>query len=210
MSEKKLRLIMSFVGVIMTGVCVGVFQFTVLGTDPFTCFITAFANIFDTAFSICYTFVVAVLLIAVFILHKRYIGIATVINLFGIGIVADITRSILEYFITSPSMTFRIILLIVNVIVLSLASSLYFTADLGVSGYDAMALMAANEYKIAQFRICRITTDFICVTVGWFNSADIGIGTLITAFFMGPIIQFFNENFSEPLLKSKRNVRRLK
>lgn len=210
MTEKKLRLIMAIVGVCITGITVGIFQFLILGTDPCTSGITAVANITGQRYSIAYPLVIGVLLVIVFLLQRHYIGIATIINLFGIGIIADLTRATMEYFIIDPTMTFRIVLLVVNVIILSWASSLYFTADLGVSAYDAIALMAANEYKIAQFRVCRVTTDLFCVIVGFIFGADIGIGTVITAFCMGPIVQFFNENFSEPLLKSKRKIRNLK
>ncbi len=210
MTEKKLRILMAFVGIFMTGICVGVFQFLVLGLDPFTSFVTAFVNIFGVRFSITYMAVIFIMLIAVFLLQKKYIGIATFMNLFLVGIMADATRAVMEFLITSPSMTVRIILMVVNVVLLSFAASLYFTANLGVSAYDAIALMAANDYKITQFRFCRITTDFICVLVGFIFGADIGVGTVITAFCMGPIIQFFNENFSEPLLKSKTKVRHLK
>ena len=210
MSEKKFRILMVFVGMTLTGICVGIFQFLVLGLDPFTSFVTAFVNIFGVRFSITYMAVICVMLIIVFLLQKKYIGITTFLNLFLIGIMADITRAIMEYLITSPSMTFRIILMIINVVALSFAASLYFTANLGVSAYDAIALMAANDYKITQFRFCRIATDLICVATGFTFGADIGVGTIITAFCMGPIIQFFNENFSEPLLNAKRNARHLR
>ncbi|MBR1396136.1 MAG: Tat pathway signal sequence [Selenomonadaceae bacterium] len=210
MSEKKLRIIMALVGVILTGVCVGIFQTVLLGADPFTCFVTGIANIFNSTYSTWYVIIIGLLLVVVFILQRRYIGIATIINLFGIGFMADFTHWIMSNLIVNPSMTFRLILLIVNIIILSAAASLYFTADLGVSAYDAIALMAANDYKVAAFRVCRITTDLICVIVGWIYAADIGLGTVITAFMMGPIIQWFNENVSEPLLKSKRRTRQLR
>ncbi len=210
MTERNFRILMVFVGMTLTGICVGIFQFLVLGLDPFTSFVTAFVNIFGVRFSITYMAVICVMLVIVFLLQKKYIGITTFLNLFLIGIMADITRAIMEYLITSPSMTFRIILMIINVVALSFAASLYFTANLGVSAYDAIALMAANDYKITQFRFCRIATDLICVATGFTFGADIGVGTIITAFCMGPIIQFFNENFSEPLLNAKRNARHLR
>ncbi len=31
-----------------------------------------------------------------------------------------------------------------------------------------------------------------------------GIGTIITAFFMGPLIEFFNEKVARPFLKGKK------
>jgi uncharacterized membrane protein YczE len=106
----------------------------------------------------------------------------------------------------------RIVLLAAAIILLCLSSSLYFTADLGVSTYDAVALIWSQRQKRIPFSICRISTDLICVVLGvllcrlagmsWAEVAgSVGIGTVITAFFMGPLITWFNRNVSDPLLK---------
>ena len=80
------------------------------------------------------------------------------------------------------------------------AASVYFTADLGVSAYDAFSLIAANKYKLAAFRLCRIASDSVCVLIGFICHVTIGVGTIITALFMGPVVQWFNTNVSEPFL----------
>ena len=187
MTDKKLRIAMSLVGVTLTGASVGIFQAAALGTDPATCFVTALA-----------------LLVVVFFTKRHYIGLATLLSLGLIGITADTTRALIESVIINPSMTCRVALMAAAVLLLSFASSLYFTADMGVSSYDALALMASKDYHVAAFRVCRVTTDLFCVIVGSQGGADIGAGTVITAFMMGPFVQWFNEHFSEPLLKSKR------
>ena len=204
MTDKKIRILMSLVGVNLTGVSVGIFQAAALGTDPATCFVTALANFFNSTYAICFTLFTAALLVVVFFMKRHYIGLATLLSLCLIGIMADTTRALIESMITNPTLTSRIFLMAFAVVLLSFASSLYFTADMGVSSYDALAIMASKDYNLAAFRVCRVTTDLFCVIVGSLNGADIGAGTVITAFMMGPFVQWFNENFSEPLLKSKQ------
>lgn len=91
------------------------------------------------------------------------------------------------------------------------------TADLGVSTYDAVALVLCNKYKIVRFAIIRICTDLVCVILGviLFLSAGntvssvptvAGIGTIITAFFMGPLIEFFNQKIARPLIAEKTSA----
>ena len=46
----------------------------------------------------------------------------------------------------------------------------------------------------------RIGCDLICVIIGALCGLLPGLGTLVTAFFMGPLIDFFNRKFSRPLL----------
>ena len=200
MKQKKLRVGMAIAGVLLSGLCVGIFQKIALGTDPFTCFVTGIANLFGSVYSTYYVILTGILLLIIFFVHRAYIGLATIINLLGIGVMADWMRCFLDVLMPAPGMEIRLILLVVNVALASFAASLYFTADLGVSAYDAVALAAANPYGWADFRYCRITTDILCVMVGFFYAADIGIGTVLTAFMMGPIIQWFNVNLSEPLL----------
>jgi len=88
-----------------------------------------------------------------------------------------------------------------------LAGSLYFTADLGVSTYDIWALVLDKRTRF-PFRFLRIATDLLCVGTGFallgFRTAGvIGVGTIITAFFMGPLIDFFNRKVSRPMLYGK-------
>ena len=40
------------------------------------------------------------------------------------------------------------------------------TADLGVSTYDAVAIVMSNKWKWGKFKYVRIATDFVCVFLG--------------------------------------------
>ena len=90
-------------------------------------------------------------------------------------------------------------MLIVGVVVLCFASSLYMTSDLGVSVYDAIPIIISKRTG-KPFKFMRIGCDLICVIIGALCGLLPGLGTLVTAFFMGPLIDFFNRKFSRPLL----------
>ena len=49
---------------------------------------------------------------------------------------------------------------------------MYFTADLGVSTYDAVTLIL-TERKLGKFRYLRITTDVICVIAVSYTHLDV-------------------------------------
>ena len=49
-----------------------------------------------------------------------------------------------------------------------------------------------------------MSTDLICVVIGGLLGAAVGIGTVLTAFCMGPVIQFFNDHISSPLRYGKK------
>ena len=72
------------------------------------------------------------------------------------------------------------------------------------SGPALSSLAATRSAKKGwAFRVVRIATDFICVLTGGLLGATVGIGTVLTAFCMGPVIQFFNEKISMPLRYGK-------
>ena len=100
---------------------------------------------------------------------------------------------------------------VAGIVVLCIGSALYMTADLGVSTYDAVAIVMSKKWKWGQFRYVRICTDLACVLLGGLMiylasgsagevAASVGVGTIVTAFFMGPLIEFFNEKIARPIL----------
>ena len=48
--------------------------------------------------------------------------------------------------------------LLAGIIVICFGSALYMTADLGVSTYDAVAIVLSGKWKLAPFQYCRIAT----------------------------------------------------
>ena len=202
MDEFKKRLIMCISGVFLSGVAAGIFGFTAFGMDPFQVFAHGLWGLTPLSYGTFYVMLNGVLLAFMFFFNRRMIGLGTIINLFLLGYVVEYTDLILGRVFPSPSVLLRIVLMIFALVLSSLAASLYFVAEMGVSAYDWIALTISDKKRWA-FRVVRIATDFICVLTGGLLGATVGIGTVLTAFCMGPIIQFFNENVSMPLRYGK-------
>lgn len=202
----KLRLVMTTAGVILCAIAIAFFKCSSFGVDPFQCFAQGSWGRFmsNVSYGIYYMVFSLILLVVDFFLDKHYIGVATFVNLFLTGYVVDFGQKVINSVCPQPTLMQRIIMLIVAVVLLCFASSLYMTSDLGVSVYDAIPIIISNRSK-KPFRFCRIGCDLICVVIGTLCGLMPGIGTLITAFFMGPLIEVFNNNFSRPLLYGKEN-----
>ena len=97
------------------------------------------------------------------------------------------------------SMLISTVMLVVGLVLMCFSASLYFTADLGVSTYDFVALYISKIQKKVPFRFVRISTDAVCVTAGFLMGSVPGVGTLITACFMGPLISWFDRTVSVPM-----------
>ena len=204
MSEKVKRILMTVFGVSICGISVGFFSYSDLGMDPFQVLAHGLWGLTNMGFGTFYVIINAVMLVVIFFVNKRKIGLGTLINLFLIGYISEFSEYVLSKLVPTPSFAGRLIILAVAVVVMCLASALYFTADLGVSTYDAVALTIDERTpEKIQFRFIRIGTDLICVIIGGLLGATVGIGTIITAFFMGPLIAFFNKTVAQPMLYGK-------
>ena len=197
------RIAMSFSGIVISGVSVGMIKVSNLGTDPFQVLVAGLDAVTPLPFGVTYAAICAILLIAMFFLGRRYIGVGTLLNLFFLGYIVEFSQGILNRLLPAPSLLIRLLLLLAAVVILCYASALYITADLGVSTYDVWALLLAEKTR-GPFRLIRIGTDLVCVIVGWLLGGTVGVGTLVTAFCMGPLIDFFNRKAARPMLYGKR------
>lgn len=212
LKKNRRRIMMSLCGVIICAVSVGVFKLAALGVDPFQSFMAGLDAMISIEFGTLYVIVNAILLLFSLIVDRHNIGIATFINLFLLGYITQFTYDLLQKLIPDPSMIVRILCLAIGIVVICFGSALYMTADLGVSTYDAVAIVMSSKWKLGKFKYIRICTDLVCVVIGCIlfvlagNAIGkiptiAGVGTIITAFFMGPLIDFFNEKFAKPLLR---------
>ena len=203
------RILMALAGMAIAGLAVGFFKRAFFGVDPFQCFCNGINQVVPIGFGTLYMLINAVLLVIDFFLDRHYIGISTFINLFLVGYAAEFSENCLAAWFGAPGMPLRILFLVIGIVVSCIAAALYYTADLGVSTYDAIPLHIADTKpkvfgKTIPFRAVRIFTDLVCVTVGFALGFLPGIGTIITALFMGPLITFFKRTMSDPLLNRKR------
>lgn len=208
------RVAMSLCGVIICAIAVGVFKLAAFGVDPFQSLMSGLDKLIPIEFGTLYVIVNVVLLIFSLVANRHAIGIATFINLFLLGYITQFTYEFLQTVFVAPSVAFRLVCLAVAIVVICFGSALYMTADLGVSTYDAVAITMAYKWKMGKFQHIRIATDFVCVALGvvcflmgggtWRSVPTIaGFATIITAFFMGPLINLFNIKIAQPLLKNE-------
>lgn len=208
------RILMSVFGVLICGIAVGFFKRAMFGVDPFQSFMAGLHNVIPINFGTLYVIVNVIMLLFSLIFDRHYIGLATFINLFLIGYIAEFSLKTLESFFPDLSLLGRSVCLIIGILIICIAASFYMTADIGVSTYDAVALIITNTWHIGKFKYVRIITDCVCVALGvalYFLSgapvsgigAVIGAGTIITAFFMGPLVDLFANKLAKPFLYGK-------
>lgn len=215
MENKGKRILMSAVGVLICGISVGFFKRAAFGVDPFQSFMSGLDALIPIEFGTLYVIANICLLLFSLVADRHYIGLATIINLAFLGYVAQYSHEFLLAQFPNLGVIGRAAFLLIGIVVMCFASAFYFEADLGVSTYDAVALIITKTWKIGKFQYVRIICDLVCVVLGAILflfaggklaeiPAIIGVGTIITAFFMGPLIEFFRVHAAEPFLHGKK------
>ena len=200
------RIWMAALGILLTGVSIGFFRRSMFGVDPYQCFANGLANVIPIRFGTLYMLVNLIQLAIVFFLNRRYIGISMLMNLFLLGYIVEFSDNLLARLFGELQLPSRILFLIIGVVVTCIAAALYYSADLGVSTYDAIPLHIASRRprlfgRTLPFKVVRVISDLICTLVGVALGARAGIGTVVTALFMGPLIAFFRRTLSDPLVR---------
>lgn len=207
-----LRVAVTIIGVLICGIAVGFSRYAAFGVDPFTVLMSGLDALIPIRYGTLYVIVNAVLLIFSVIFDRHYIGLGTIINLFFLGYVTEFTHMILVSLFPTPYIGLRIAALVIGILLICISLALYMTADLGVSTYDAVALIIVNTWHIGKFSYMRIITDVVVIIAGvvcyLFTGSPIagitaflGIGTIITAFFMGPLVEFISEKYVKKLFR---------
>lgn len=205
------KIIMSLIGVILCGIGVGIIKASFLGVDPYQTLTTGLDFCLPLSFGTIYLIVTGLLFIFMFFGDKHYIGFNTFINLFFLGYIAEYTQKFVMWIFSEPLLIVKGGIFAVGFIILCLSASLYITADMGVSTYDSVALIVCETWHKGKFKYVRILSDLTCVVLGsliiLLSGGKIndllkivGLGTILTAFFMGPVIELFNKYISRPIL----------
>lgn len=211
-SDRLRRIIMTVAGVSASGIAVGFFNYSAFGMDPFQVLAHGLWNLTSLSYGTFYTIFSLILFIFVLITDRKKIGLGTIINMFLLGYITEFFSWLLALLFPEGGLFLRLLMLVIGITIMCLAAALYFTANMGVSVYDAVALCLSERTPI-KFQFCRIGSDVICVAVGFFFGAQVGLGTIITMFFTGPLIHFFQETLAIPLIRGRNpathNIRKL-
>ncbi len=192
-----------FLSIFLMGFAVSVFSYSGMGVDPFTALNMSISEKLGVSFGLFQMCMNGIILVAVAFTSKKLINLGTIVNMVGVGYVCEFFTETYEQFLpTELSFATQLVFMTLGVFLLSLSASLYFNCNLGVSPYDALGFVMEDSIKL-KYKWSRVITDLVCTAVAFALGGPIGIGTVVTAFFMGPVIAFCDTRISEKMLKAR-------
>jgi uncharacterized protein len=116
-------------------------------------------------------------------------GVGTVANAVLVGVFIQLLTSIDA--ITNlghDSLGLRVVLLLAGIVLIGPASAFYIGADLGAGPRDTLMLVGARRTRF-RVGIVRATLEICALAVGIALGGTFGVGTVLFAFLIGPIIE---------------------
>ena len=188
------------VGIFILSFGLVLFKLSLMGNGPSTSMVIAIADRISMDFGLFMVLSNCLFFAVEIVWSRSLIGVGTFVNWFLVGPLASLyERCIRSVWDVPESFPARIALMAVGILVLSLASSLYQTSDVGIAPYDALSITISRKTGW-QYFWCRILTDGTCVLIAWLLGGIVGIGTLVCAFGLGPFVQFFSHHIARPLI----------
>lgn len=196
------RTIIMLLAVTVMGIGVGIFVRAAMGSDPYSTLNLGVGAKLGLSFGAWQAIMNIILLAVVVFFDRSKLGLGTLGNMFVIGFVADIVGGVFKTVLPTEvelGIPARLLMTLFGVALMLLGCSFYVTSDLGMSPYDAISYIVPTRTKI-PFRWWRIFTDVLCVAIGFFCGAAVGVGTLIMAFGTGPLLPIFNRYIAAPVV----------
>lgn len=182
------RCLVVILGLCISGVGIGLYLFARLGMDPASVFELGVGSVLHVSYGTASALLNIVILAVVFLIDRRYVNVASIFAIFLLGYTGQATAWMLEAtFGPVENLLLRGVVLIVAVGVMALGIPIYIRAKLGVGAIDLLSEIISDRSGW-NYRWVRIAGDTTFVVVGWFLGGTVGIGTLIAAFGLGPIV----------------------
>jgi uncharacterized membrane protein YczE len=189
------RLIQLFLGLSLYGLSIALIIRADLGLDPWDVLSQGVFERFAEPAGLGFGMVVNLIGMAVLLLWiplRQKPGIGTIANVLVIGSVAGLA---LRYIPADPVLPVRSLFLATGIVLNGVASGAYIGAGLGPGPRDGLmtGLVARTGWPI---KAVRTAIELTVVVAGWALGGSVGVGTILYALAIGPLVQIFLPAFT--------------
>jgi uncharacterized membrane protein YczE len=188
------RLVQLMLGLWLYGASMAMMVESQLGLDPWDVFHEGAAGGLPLTFGTVVILTgLGVLLLWVPLRQKP--GFGTVANVVVIGVASDVTLAMLD---RPDGVAARAFLLVAGVVLNGLAGALYIGAQLGPGPRDGLmtGLVRRTGWSV---RLVRTSLEVAVLAVGFVLGGTVGLGTVLYALAIGPLLQLFLPHLVVPL-----------
>lgn len=180
------RLSQLFVGLTLFGASTAMMVRSGLGLNPWTVFHAGAAQQLPLSIGTV-VILTGVLVLTLWIPLRQVPGIGTVANTLWLGVALDLTLRVLP---PVHGLALQAPLLVTGIVLNGLAGALYIGSQLGAGPRDGLMTGLAHRTG-GSLRVVRTAIEVSVLALGWVLGGTVGIGTVLFALAIGPLVQRF-------------------
>lgn len=184
-AELRVRLPRMLLGLLVLGTGVALTIEARLGVSPYDVLHQGLAEVTGLSFGVVVVLFGLVILVLWIPLGQRF-GIGTLINTLTVGFIVDLWLQLVD---RPEDLALRWGMLLVGVVITALGIGLYIGAGLGPGPRDG--LMTGLAAKGLPLWAVRTGLELLALVAGWALGGDVGVGTVLFAFAIGPLGHWF-------------------
>jgi uncharacterized membrane protein YczE len=188
------RLVQLVLGLWLYGASMAMMVESQLGLDPWDVFHEGVAGGLPLTFGTV-VILTGVGVLLLWIPLRQAPGLGTVANVVVIGVASDVTLALLEQ---PEALATRSALLVAGVVLNGLAGALYIGAQLGPGPRDGLMTGVVRRTGWSV-RLVRTALEVTVLAVGFLLGGTVGLGTVLYALAIGPLLQLFLPRVVVPL-----------
>ncbi|WIE76195.1 hypothetical protein [Curtobacterium sp. MCSS17_007] len=179
-----LRFVQLAVGLFLYGASTALQVRAVVGVGSWTVLTQGLENVLPWSFGVI-TVVSSVVILLLWIPLRQRPGIGTLCNVLAIGPSADVVL----WLVPEPDgLVARVLLFAAGLALLAVATACYIGAGLGTGARDGL-MVGVHERFGWPLWVARTVIELTVVAVGWLLGGNVGVGTVVAAFAIGPMVQ---------------------
>lgn len=159
-----------------------------LGVAPWDSFSLGLANTFNVKYGTA-SIALSLFILVIDIIMKGKIGIGMFLDAFIVGKTVDLFN-LLNIVPTQTELVYKLLVILIGMTIMGFSQYLYMKAGLGCGPRDTMLVGLSRRIKKVPIGVVSIAILATVTLLGLLLGGPIGIGTLICAGLIGPIMQF--------------------
>ena len=186
--EKRIRIILAILGIILVGTGVAFNAAAALGNDPVGIVydgIRSALNLSSEQLGMA----------------SNIVNIGTFIYIIPYGFVVDLGGRLYHMLFKVQTLPVQIAGAAIGCFLLYMGVAMYITADVGLDPFTGFVMTIRDKVN-KQFRVVKVCFDICCIVLGFVLGGKLGIITILTALAAGPVIQFLAEIVQKQMEKT--------
>jgi uncharacterized membrane protein YczE len=198
------RLPQLFIGLLLYGLAGALQVRSRLGLDPWDVLHQGISRHTGLAIGTIVIIVGAVVLLA-WIPLRQWPGIGTLSNVVLIGVSMNLSLQLLP---TPQAVAWRMFDMVVGIALCGVATGMYIGANLGPGPRDGLMTGLARRTG-RSIRLTRTVLEITVLAVGWLLGGTVGVGTVLFALAIGPLVHVFLPLFDRDSRARRRSGREI-